>query len=83
MTKRRVHNLMKRAGVEDVPLSRCRTIEEFNAALEKLSDAQLLDAWSRTLGIAASRLSDDELLRELDDARREEDRDNNPTSAVG
>lgn len=79
MSRQRSKKLMEKAGVEALPLAHCQTMGEFNQELAKLSDAQLLDAWSRTLGFAATRLSDDELLRQLDDAQREEaaEEDNN------
>lgn len=82
MTKQRSKSLMKRAGLEDDALAYCRTIEEFNAELAKLSDAQLLSVWARTQGERATRLTDEELLAELDQARKEE-QDNNPTIVVG
>jgi hypothetical protein len=72
MTKQRVKALMQRVGVEDLPLAHCQTVGQFSDALTKLSDAELLSAWARTLGVAASRLSDDELLRELDKTRQED-----------
>jgi hypothetical protein len=72
MTKQRSKSLAKRSGVGDDPFSHCETLQEFNAALATLSDAQLLDAWERTQGERATRLSDEELLAELDQARREE-----------
>ena len=75
MTKRRVQNLMRRAGVNDVPLAQCRDLKELNEALAKMSDAALLAAWRRTLRIAATRLSDDELLRQLAEARKEEEQE--------
>ncbi|MDP9178410.1 MAG: hypothetical protein M3O61_12080 [Gemmatimonadota bacterium] len=65
MTKARSKQLMKRAGLNELPLAQCRTVGEFNAELEKMSDAQLLDAWSRTISFAAAGLSDDELLTQL------------------
>lgn len=75
MTKQRSKALAKRAGLEDDPLSRCRTIAEFNNELAKLSDAQLLRAWERTQGERATRLSDEELLLELETARRQVDQE--------
>lgn len=77
MTKQRSKSLAKRSGLEDDPLSRCQTLEEFNAELAKLSDAQLLAAWERTQGERATRLSDEQLLEELDEARKEEDINDN------
>jgi len=77
MTKQRSKSLAKRSGVEDDPLAMCETIEAFSAALEKLSDAQLLRAWERTQGERATRLPDEQLLEELDSARREEQTNNN------
>lgn len=71
MSRSRSKKLMKKAGVEELPLGQCRTIEEFNLELAKLSDAQLLDAWSRTLGVAASKMSDAEVLTALDQTRQE------------
>jgi hypothetical protein len=81
MNHQRSKKLMRRAGVEHLPLAHCANLGEFNDELSKLSDAQLLDAWARTLGIAATRMSDEELLAELDHAQ-EEEHDNDPTSAV-
>jgi hypothetical protein len=75
MTKRRVQNLMRRAGVEIAPLDHCRTIAELNAELSKLSDSQFLLAWSKAHGARATRLSDEELLLELETARRQADQE--------
>lgn len=66
MTKQRAKALMRRAGVDDDPLAQCQTLEEFNRELAKLSDAELLSAWARTLGAWAFRLPDEQLLEELD-----------------
>jgi hypothetical protein len=77
---------MRRAGVEEDPLSHCRTIQEFNSALSQLSDAQLRHVWEGTHRERASGLSDEALLTELDEARREEqeqDNNNGPTIVVG
>jgi hypothetical protein len=52
-----------------------------------LSDAQLLDVWGRTQGERATRLSDEELLAALDQARKEvvpeQDNNHDPTIVVG
>lgn len=70
MSRARSKKLMIKAGVGDLPLSHCRTLAEFNQELAKLSDSQLLDAWSRTLEFATTRLSDAEILSQLDKARQ-------------
>jgi hypothetical protein len=77
MSRQRSKQLMKRAGVEDLPLGQCQTIEEFNVELAKLSDSQLMDAYTRTLRAWAVTLSDDELLAELAKAREEQPDNNN------
>lgn len=87
MSREKAKSLMRRAGLADDPLAHCRTIQEFKLELAKLSDAQLLDVWGRTQGERATRLSDEELLAELDQARKEvvpeQDNNHDPTIVVG
>jgi hypothetical protein len=75
MRMRRVNKMMKRIGVEQLPLSHCGSLQDFNSEVSKLSDAQLLDAWSRTLGFAATRVTDEELLRQIDEALHEDNKE--------
>lgn len=72
MTKKRIRNLIKRAGVEIVPFMNVTNREDLDAALEQLGDAQLLDAWRRTIRARAGQLTDEQLLRELEEARQKE-----------
>lgn len=64
MTKSRIRSLMRRAGVEEGPLSRVKNVDELRAALAQLTDSQLIEEW-------VASMSDEELLARLEKARAE------------
>mgnify|MGYP007022289021 CR=1 FL=1 len=55
---------MRRAGVEEGPLSRVRNVNELGAAVAQLTDAQLIGEWLASM-------SNEELLARLEKARAE------------
>ena len=71
MTNGRIRVLMKRAGLRVGPLAHVRTVAEYEAAIAKLTDAELLDEYEDGLRAWARTLSDDQLLTELQNARLE------------
>jgi hypothetical protein len=76
MSKRRVARLACRARQVAGPLAFCRTVEEYRAALERLSDEELEEELQRAVTAWAASLSNEELLAEIDRARAEVQRMN-------
>jgi hypothetical protein len=63
---------MRRAGVEIGPLAHVKTVEELRVALDRLTDAQLLDLYEKECQNWAAGLTDDELLAELEKVKQQE-----------
>ena len=69
MSKQRLRVQMRRAGVEIGPLDHITDLDEWTAAAEKLSDAEVVDYHAIVFRRWLESLSDDQLMRHLREVR--------------